>query len=105
MGNHINPSQKLSFPGQICKRFCISLLLTHSWGNGENQGKRVEFRLTLNTHSHTAPDSGWLDLLPASRRGEQAHSGSELCREEAERKSPAPFVTNKRFSDCLAHQA
>lgn len=42
------------------------------------------------THTHSAPGSGWLDLpSPSALLGEQAHSGSKLCGEEAE-DSPHP---------------
>ena len=83
MGNHINPAQKLSFPGQIAKNFafhCCCCCL-HTLGKmGENQGKRI--------HTHRDTHTQHLALDGLKRQKGIPH-----------------FVTNKCFSNRFSHQA
>ena len=82
MGNHINPAQKLSFPGQIAKNFAFHCCCcSHTLGKmGENQGNR-EY-----THTHTHTEHLALGGLKRQKGIPQ-------------------FVINKCFSNRFSHQA
>lgn len=71
MGNHINPSQKLSFPGQIAQDFAFHCCCcSHT---REEMGKTKEREENSDTHTHSHILSQHLALgglpLPASPRG------------------------------------